>query len=63
MICSILTSCDKEYIRASNEISIKFIDVSDFTKLEIANDFNAYITFSDTKGKIKIEEMTTYTNL
>lgn len=50
-----LSSCDYEAIKASNEISTKSISVSDYTALEVANDFNVYVTFSNTEEEIKIE--------
>ncbi len=50
-----LSSCDHEAIKVSNEISTKSISVLDYTALEVANDFNVYITFSDIEEEVKIE--------
>lgn len=48
-------SCQQEGIRASSEIVSSEYDFSDFKNLDIANDFKAYVTFSDTEESISVE--------
>lgn len=54
-ICSLLFSCDRETIRASNTVTTEEVNFSDYSGLRISNAFNAYVTFSDTEEKIEIE--------
>src|SRR6056300_450284 len=53
----ILSSCSVDTIKVSGNDAITYrnINVTDFSAVEIANDFNAYITFSDTEESIEIE--------
>jgi len=53
-----LTSCSVDTIRISSNDPITYRDIrniDDYSKIEIANDINAYITFSDTEESIEIE--------
>ncbi|MEP1488377.1 MAG: DUF2807 domain-containing protein [Algibacter sp.] len=56
-ISLIFSSCSIDAIRVTSddEITFKTIDITDFNTIEIANDMNAYITFSDTEEHIEIE--------
>lgn len=49
-------SCTVDHIIGiSDDVTTKHIHVSNFTRLEVSNDFNAYITFSDTEESVEIE--------
>lgn len=48
-------SCISESIRVSGEVSTISYAFSDYDALEISNDFNAFIKFSDTEEKIEVE--------
>ncbi|MFI1773716.1 GIN domain-containing protein [Thalassobellus citreus] len=52
-----LNSCSVDSIRvsANDTITYKNIPVSDYNAIEISNDFNAYVTFSETEESIEIE--------
>ncbi len=49
------TSCISESIRASDEVSTISYAFSEYDALEISNDFNAFIRFSDAEEKIEVE--------
>lgn len=51
------SSCSVDSIRinSDDEVTTKTINITDFNSVEIANDMNAYITFSDTEEYIEIE--------
>lgn len=53
----IITSCSVETIGISDDDSIttRTINYSDYSEIEISNNFNAYVTFSDTEERIEIE--------
>ena len=53
----ILSSCSVETIRVSANDSIitKEISTSNYSAIEIANSFNAYVTFSDTEELVIVE--------
>lgn len=53
--CGILTSCDYDHVRASDEITTKDLTISDYDKLKVSNAFDVYITFSEDKEEIRIE--------
>ncbi len=50
-----VSSCDTESIRVSDEISTREYSFTDYSKLELAGDFDAYVRFSDTEERIEIE--------
>lgn len=49
------SSCDRHIIRASDEIETKEYNFSDFTSIEIANDFNAYVHFTEGEESVEVE--------
>ena len=51
----IAVSCDYESVRASGEVSVNEVRLSDYSRLKVSNAFNAYVTFSDTEEKIEVE--------
>ena len=57
ILAFILSSCSVETIRVSANDSIvtKEISTSNYSAIEIANGFNAYVTFSDTEELVIIE--------
>lgn len=57
LLTLILVSCSVDTIVVSEDDTIKTreINYSDFSAIEISNDFNAYVTFSDTEERIEIE--------
>lgn len=52
-----ISSCSVDAIRIAtgDEVSYRNITVGDYSEIEISNDLNAYITFSDTEESIEIE--------
>ncbi len=50
-----MTSCSYETIRVSDEIVTLEYDFDDITALEVATDFKAYVTFSETEERVRIE--------
>ncbi len=52
-----LNSCSIDTIRVNADDAITFreADIKNYDAIEIANDFNAYITFSDTEESIELE--------
>ncbi len=57
LVTFILSSCSIDTIRVTNNdvVTYRTVNITDYNAFEIANDFNAYITFSDTEESIKIE--------
>lgn len=57
IIALILSSCSVDTIRVSPDHAIiyKQVDITDYNAIEIANDFTAYVTFSETEENIEIE--------
>ncbi len=51
----IVSSCETESIRASNEISTREYSFSDYSRLQVSGDFDAFVRFSDTEERIEIE--------
>lgn len=53
----ILSSCSVDNIRVTNNdvVTLRTVNITDFNAVEIANGFNAYITFSDSEESIEIE--------
>ncbi len=53
----IISSCSLDTIRVTNNDAVTYrtLNITDFNAIEIANSFNAYITFSDTEESIEIE--------
>lgn len=49
-----ITSCTHETIRVSDEISTRDYDFGTVTALNVATDFKAYVTFSETEESIQI---------
>ena len=52
-----LTSCSVDTIRISSNdpITYRTVNAEDYSEIEISNDIEAYITFSDTEESIEIE--------
>lgn len=52
-----LSSCSVDTIRVTNDdlVTYRTVNIADYNAVEIASDFNAYITFSDTEESIEIE--------
>ncbi|NJB69791.1 hypothetical protein GGR42_000253 [Saonia flava] len=55
LVCFLVQSCDYESIRASSTVTVQEVSYLDYTALSVSDDFNAYVTFSDTEEKIEIE--------
>lgn len=55
ILALILSSCDRETIRVSEEVSSKTFNLSDFKSVTISDTFNAYVRFSDTEERIVVE--------
>lgn len=51
----LLSSCSSDTIVASDEITTKEYSFSGYTALEIQDNFNVFLTFSDTDEKFKVE--------
>ncbi len=51
----LLTSCDKETVNVSGEVTRVQVNLTGFTGLKVASSFSAFVTFSDTKEKIIVE--------
>lgn len=51
----VLTSCDHDTIWASGEVTSMEYSIPDYSKLEVSNAFNTYVTFSDSVERIRIE--------
>jgi len=51
----LFTSCEKETIRASGEVTSLNYSIPDYSRVKISNAFNAYVTFSDTEESIRID--------
>ncbi|WP_303317590.1 head GIN domain-containing protein [Flavivirga abyssicola] len=53
----IISSCSVDTIRvdADDEVIYRNVYITDYSSIEIANGFTAYITFSDTEESIRIE--------
>ena len=48
-------SCSVDTIRPSDEVNTISYSFSDYNALEVSNNFNAFVTFSNTEEKIEIE--------
>ncbi len=55
LFCLVFTSCEKEWIRPSGELSREDYDIQDYDQIEIAGGIEADITFSDSNHGIEIE--------
>ncbi len=51
----LLTSCDKETVNVSGEVTRVQVNLKGYTGLKVASSFNAIVTFSDTEEKIIVE--------
>ena len=51
----LLTSCDKETVNVSGEVTRVQVNLKGFTGLKVASSFSAFVTFSDTEEKIIVE--------
>jgi hypothetical protein len=49
------TSCVQETVWVSDEVSIRSYDFNHITALQIATDFKAFVTFSETEERVEIE--------
>ncbi|MER3376187.1 MAG: DUF2807 domain-containing protein [Allomuricauda sp.] len=49
------TSCVQETVWVSEEVSTKSYNFENITALQVATDFNAYVTFSETQERVEIE--------
>jgi hypothetical protein len=54
---ALLTSCSVESIRVNGNdyVTTKNVNISNYSAIEISNDFHAYVTFSDTEESILVE--------
>jgi hypothetical protein len=50
-----VTSCVQETVWVSDEVSTRNYDFENITGLQVATDFNAYVTFSETEERVEIE--------
>lgn len=55
ILCTFLSSCYKETIRASGEITREQVNFTGYTGLRVSNAFNVYVNFSDTEENITVE--------
>jgi len=55
LMIGLLTSCDHDTIRASDEVSSLEYSIPDYSTVKVSNAFNTYVTFSDTEENIRIE--------
>jgi len=57
-LLALFSSCEKDdnfnTVKPSETITTESIDASEFTELEVANDFIVYINFSETEEKVEI---------
>ena len=51
----LMSSCDTETIRASDEISTRQYSFTSYSGLQISADFDAFVHFSETEERIEIE--------
>ncbi len=51
----LMSSCDTESIRASNEVSIVEYSFSDYNSLQVSDNFDVFVRFSDGEESIEIE--------
>ena len=51
----LLTSCDHDTIRASDEVTTLDYSIPDYSKIKVSNAFNVYVTFSETEESVRIE--------
>lgn len=52
---AVMTSCVQETVWVSEEVSTRTYDFDQITALQVATDFNAYVTFSETEERVEIE--------
>ncbi|MBO0323874.1 DUF2807 domain-containing protein [Muricauda sp. CAU 1633] len=50
-----VTSCVQETVWVSEEVTTRNYDFNNITALQVATDFNAYVTFSETEERVEIE--------
>lgn len=55
VVALLAASCSTETVRVSDEVVARDYDFDTFTALEVATDFNAYVNFSDTEQRVRIE--------
>jgi len=55
IIISLITSCDRETIRATGEVTVNEVQFSDYSGLRVSHAFEVFVRFSDTEEKIEIE--------
>ncbi len=56
LLSLILSSCsDGLLTKAKERVTSRDVDITNYSSVEVSNDFIAYITFSDTEESIKIE--------
>ncbi len=55
LVLGLLTSCDHDTIRASDEVSSLDYSIPEYSTVKISNAFNTKVTFSDTEESIRIE--------
>ncbi|WP_036382008.1 GIN domain-containing protein [Muricauda sp. MAR_2010_75] len=51
----VATSCVQETVWVSEEVSTRNYDFENITALQVATDFNAYVTFSETEERVEIK--------
>ncbi|HET8737979.1 MAG TPA: DUF2807 domain-containing protein [Pricia sp.] len=55
VLSTVSISCTKETVTASNEVTTKAYPFSGYSALDVSDNFNVYVTFSDTEEKLEIE--------
>ena len=55
---TLMTSCDYDNIKVSNDVTTLSYDISDYSRLKISDSFNAFVTFSETEESIEVEANT-----
>ncbi|RKR12966.1 putative autotransporter adhesin-like protein [Maribacter vaceletii] len=50
-----LLSCEDNFIRASGDIETREYSFSEFNSIEVSNDFNAYVHFTEGEESVEIE--------
>ncbi len=51
----VLVSCTKETVTASHEVTTREYPFSGYSALDVSDNFNVYVTFSDTEEKVEVE--------
>ncbi len=55
VLCTLLSSCYKDTIRVSGDVTREEINLSGYSGLRVSHAFNVFVTFSDTEERIVVE--------